>query len=218
MKRKFAVAGAVLALGIGLALAAPAALAQEGDTGPGTSACTEAGKAATKATKARDEAQDKVDLLNAQLVVLENTEPKPFQAIEDKRDEIEKADRKLADKQTLLEASVADQTEACAADDPAPTTTPAPTTEPAPPVIDFVDLDCGDFPRPDGTSAQTVLNQDANDPHKLDANNNGVACEGDGVDVEDPDDNDGVDDDNDIDVDVDVDVPSGGVDTGGGPA
>jgi hypothetical protein len=211
--RKIAVAGAVLAGLLALGMAAPVALAQEGDTGPGTAACTDAAKEVNKQDRALRDAEDALVTAEAALIAAEN-DPEASDADVDKaRKERNKARDARDDARRLLDTKLAEQAEACAAEDPAPTTTPAPTTEPAPPVIDFVDLDCGDFPRPDGTSAQTVLNQDAADPHKLDANNNGVACEGGGVDVEDTSDND-----NDIDVDVDVDVPSGAVDTGGGPA
>lgn len=40
------------------------------------------------------------------------------------------------------------------------------------------DLDCVDFPLPDGKTAQDVYNEDKSDPNNLDANNNGKPCEG----------------------------------------
>lgn len=39
------------------------------------------------------------------------------------------------------------------------------------------DLDCGDFPLADGRTAQQVLDADPSDPHRLDADDDGRACE-----------------------------------------
>jgi hypothetical protein len=57
---------------------------------------------------------------------------------------------------------------------PAETAPPA-TTTPAPTGPVFVDRDCADFPTQ--AAAQDALFEDVTDPHGLDANNNGVACE-----------------------------------------
>ncbi len=80
-----------------------------------------------------------------------------------------------------------------------PVTTP-PATPPAPPTLD--EFDCGDFPLPDGRSAQDVLDADAVDPNRLDGDSDGVAC-----------DLDDLADDDDFDQ-VGI-APSGGVATGG---
>lgn len=62
----------------------------------------------------------------------------------------------------------------------APTTTVAPTTDPttAPPTTTPAgdDKDCADFPTQ--AAAQAVLDADKTDPNHLDANHNGIACEG----------------------------------------
>jgi hypothetical protein len=80
---------------------------------------------------------------------------------------------------------------------PAPTTTPVPTTTPAPTTEPFpVDLDCKDLT---DAEAQKVLDADLSDPHNLDSDEDGLAC-----------------DENDFNESVAV--PSGGVATGGGPA
>jgi hypothetical protein len=39
------------------------------------------------------------------------------------------------------------------------------------------DLDCNDFPLADGRTAQEVFDEDKNDPHNLDADDNGIPCE-----------------------------------------
>lgn len=39
------------------------------------------------------------------------------------------------------------------------------------------DLDCSDFPLADGRTAQNVLDADPSDPHRLDAEGDGLACE-----------------------------------------
>lgn len=82
-------------------------------------------------------------------------------------------------------------------DPPPPVTTEPPppvTTEPPPP---FVDLDCSDFTNRE--AAQTKLNETPNsDPHKLDSNNNRVACESiDNNDDDNDNDNDGNNNDGD---------------------
>ena len=85
------------------------------------------------------------------------------------------------------------------------------TTPQTPPPA--VDLNCSDFPRPDGTTAQQELERDRTDPHGIDGDKNGVACDGVGdpttVLPVPPADNGGV---------GNVTTPSGGVQTGGGPA
>jgi hypothetical protein len=62
---------------------------------------------------------------------------------------------------------------ACAATTTTPPTTTPPVTPPATPP--FVDLDCIDFASP--AAAQAKLDEDRSDPHNLDANRNGIACE-----------------------------------------
>jgi hypothetical protein len=72
------------------------------------------------------------------------------------------------------------------------------TTPTTPPVAD--DVDCGEV---SDDEAQRILNADKSDPHRLDVDGDGIACE-DEVNVTPP--------------TVNVVVPSGGVATGGGPA
>lgn len=105
-----------------------------------------------------------------------------------------KADRdadskRLAELRVLLEAAIADRDEACSE----PTTTPATPTTPA-----NEDVDCDEVT---DARAQEILDADRNDPHNLDDDNDGVACEEEEVLVAD---NDSV-----------VVAPSGGVNTGG---
>lgn len=84
---------------------------------------------------------------------------------------------------------------------PTPTPTPAPTTEPAPTTTsEFpVDLDCSDL---SDAEAQKVLDADTSDPHNLDSDEDGLACD----EIVDTASNDTVV------------TPSGGVNTGAGPA
>ncbi|MQA16079.1 MAG: hypothetical protein GEV09_18585 [Pseudonocardiaceae bacterium] len=88
------------------------------------------------------------------------------------------------------------------------------------------DLDCADFPLADGTTAQNVLDADGSDPHRLDADNDGKACEGDAQEDTEPCPNAGtISDSGDwawnceqwIPVDTDdAAAPDGGVETGDG--
>lgn len=94
------------------------------------------------------------------------------------------------------------------ADDVCGTVSTTPTT-PAPPV--FIDLNCGNFPLSDGTTAQQVLDQDRTDPHGLDADSNGIACD---VTSTEPVPAPPVDNGRGV---GNVTTPSGGVPTGGGP-
>lgn len=77
----------------------------------------------------------------------------------------------------VLDRSFADAHSDCAPATTTPppattTTTVPPTSTPRP-----ADLDCNDFPLPDGRTAQDVLLADLTDPNVLDANNNKIACE-----------------------------------------
>lgn len=92
------------------------------------------------------------------------------------------------------------------------------TTTPAPELEDPRNtFNCIDFPLNDGRTAQDVLAADLSDPHNLDTDNDGVACESDQ-----PSDS-GLGNDDPAPTTVpapveNVTVPSGGVATGGGPA
>jgi len=81
-------------------------------------------------------------------------------------------------------------------DDPAPTSTV--TTTPATPAPDD-DVDCDEV---SDEEAQRILDADRNDPNDLDSDDDGVACEEDVI----------------VGNDDEVVIPSGGVNTGGGPA
>ena len=94
------------------------------------------------------------------------------------------------------------------ADDVCGTPSTTPTTPPPP----FVDLNCGNFPLPDGTTAQQMLDRDRTDPHGLDADSNGIAC--DVTAAPDPDPAPPII----VVPPQNVISPSGGVQTGGGPA
>lgn len=77
----------------------------------------------------------------------------------------------------------------CSDDPPATSTSPAPpssedpappaSTAPAAPPAAARDLDCADYPRPDGTTAQQALDTDRSDPFLLDADHDGIPCEAD---------------------------------------
>lgn len=101
--------------------------------------------------------------------------------------------RRLADLRAELKVAVDVRDKACAPD-PTPTPTPAPTTTPAPPA----DVDCDEV---SDREAQAILDRDKHDPHDLDTDGDGVACEEQIAPKRDV-----------------VVVPSGGVNTGGGPA
>lgn len=108
-------------------------------------------------------------------------------------DELNTDSKRLANLRVDLKAAIADRDEACDEDpEPTPTTTPAPTT--TPPVDN--DVDCAEV---SDARAQEILDADRNDPHNLDDDNDGVACEEETVIVN-----------NDVVV-----TPSGGVNTGG---
>lgn len=102
----------------------------------------------------------------------------------------------------VVQAAVAAQAKVKAACDttpptttpPPPTTTVPPTTTPAP----DDDVDCDEV---SDKRAQEILDADKSDPNNLDEDGDGVACEEDVTIVRDR-----------------VVVPSGGVNTGGGPA
>ena len=100
--------------------------------------------------------------------------------------------RRLADLRAELAASVKARDEAC--DDTPPTTTPAPTPAPtSPPAAE--DVDCDEV---SDERAQEILDADKSDPHNLDDDNDGIACEEEVI----------------VQRDVVV-VPNGGVNTGG---
>lgn len=148
-------------------------------------------------------------------------------ALKAQQDELSGLQATLAEKQDALDGAEEERDGSCA----------PPTTEepPAPPVEDDdtpglnPEYDCRDFPLIDGTTAQDILNADGNDPHKLDLDSDGVACEtsenhagrdsdGDGVI-----DNRGVVEEDSLDdtstgTSGNVVVPNGVIDTGVGPA
>ena len=103
--------------------------------------------------------------------------------------------RRLVDLRAELARVVQDRNEAC---DDDPTPTPTPTTPPAttPPADN--DVDCTEV---SDARAQEILNADKSDPNNLDEDNDGIACEDDVI----------------VQRDV-VRAPTGGVQTGGGPA
>ena len=59
--------------------------------------------------------------------------------------------------------------------EPPATTEPPVTTEPPPATPAFADKDCADFATK--AEAQAALDADRSDPHRLDADNDGLACE-----------------------------------------
>lgn len=86
-------------------------------------------------------------------------------------------------------------------EEPAPAPAPEPEPAPAPaPAENETDLDCKDFATQ--AEAQSELDADPSDPHRLDSDDDGVPCE----------DSFGGGSDDDQQVEV---YPSGGVDTGG---
>lgn len=104
------------------------------------------------------------------------------------KDALDTDSKRLAELRVLLEAAISDRDEACSE----PTTTPPTPTPPA-----DADVDCDEVT---DARAQEILDADRNDPHNLDDDNDGVACEEEEVLVA----------DNDVVV-----TPSGGVNTGG---
>lgn len=74
---------------------------------------------------------------------------------------------------TKVDEARAAADKACAASTTTPPTTTPPVTPPSTPP--FADLDCTDFATP--AAAQAKLDEDRSDPHGLDANHNGIACE-----------------------------------------
>lgn len=102
--------------------------------------------------------------------------------------------RRLVDVRAELKVAVDVRDKACAPDPtPTPTPTPAPTTTPAP----ADDVDCDEV---SDREAQAILDRDKNDPHDLDTDGDGVACEEQIAPKRDV-----------------VRIPVGGVQTGGGP-
>jgi hypothetical protein len=132
-------------------------------------------------------------------------------ALERAQDALNTDSRQLANLRVELTAAIADRDEDCRDLPPAPTTPPA-TTPPAVPVDEF---DCDDFAvRAD---AQAKLNETLpEDPHKLDLDSDGIACEVAELTVPPtttpPPAAPAI-----VDNDVVV-TPNGGVNTGGGPA
>jgi hypothetical protein len=103
----------------------------------------------------------------------------------------------LAKAQATLDAALRVQVGACDEPDPKPNPDP--------------DFNCIDFPLRDGRSAQDVLDETpGEDPHGIDSDGDRVACE--------PGQDTAPADDDDDDFDQIGTPPTGGVDTGGGPA
>jgi hypothetical protein len=101
--------------------------------------------------------------------------------------------KRLAGLRVELAAAIEARGKACAEPTTPPTTTqPTVTTTVTPPA----DVDCGEV---SDTEAQRILDVDKSDPNRLDDDRDGIACE------------------DDVTLN-DVVVPSGGVNTGGGPA
>jgi hypothetical protein len=206
MKKIALTVGAVLALSLGMA---PAALADDRD-------CTRAQREVARVelrlaglvTEERNAERAALEAaqaaLNTAQNALRNAAPGvdlgPLQAAVDTAREARDAarevlntdSRRLVDLRAELAAAIATRDKAC--DDTPPTTTPptpAPTTTPAP----ADDVDCDEV---SDARAQEILDADKSDPHNLDVDNDGVACE--------------------VELDVNpkpVFVPSGGVNTGG---
>jgi hypothetical protein len=120
--------------------------------------------------------------------------------LQSRKDDRNSDSKRLAELRVLLTAAISDRDEACSEPTTTPPTpTPAPTTTPAPAAEFPVDLDCSDL---SDQEAQKVLDADKSDPHNLDSDEDGFACD----EVDNPVSNDTVV------------IPSGGVNTGGGPA
>lgn len=213
MKKIGLLAGAVLALSV---MTAPVALAQDD-----TTTCDEAKRAvsrvearlAAQITEERDLEREAVRVARVARdqarVVLDtalgnDTAPaeiqrlrgllRDAQAVLDRRQaELDTDSRRLVDLRTELGLAIQVRDKACAPT-PTPTPTPAPTTTPAPPA----DVDCDEV---SDKRAQEILDADKSDPHDLDTDGDGVACEEQVAPKPDV-----------------VVVPSGGVNTGGGPA
>lgn len=189
MKKIALLAGAVLALSV---MTAPVALAQDDAT-----TCDEAKRAvsrvearvAAQITEERDLEREAVRVARVARdqarVVLDtalgnDTAPaeiqrlrgllRDAQAVLDRRQaELDTDSRRLADLRAELAAAVKVRDEACKPA-PTPTPTPAPTTTPAPPD----DVDCDEV---SDREAQAILDRDRSDPHDLDTDGDGVACE-----------------------------------------
>lgn len=204
------VAGAVLALSL---VTAPVALAADDDS------CDAARKVLVKAQVRVDDraAQERVEelaefdaakvALNAAQVELDvavglgvaadiQIAREARNAARDVRDRAQTAldtdSKRLAELRVLLTVAIGERDKAC--DETPPTTTPTPVpTTPA-----DADVDCDEVT---DARAQEILDADRSDPNNLDDDNDGVACE------------------EHITINNDVVVtPSGGVNTGGGPA
>lgn len=81
-------------------------------------------------------------------------------------------EKALVDAQARLQAAVDVRVKVCA---PPPATTPTPTPTPAPAPEPPNDLDCADLTAPG--AAQAKLDEDQSDPHRLDVDGDGIACE-----------------------------------------
>jgi hypothetical protein len=210
MIRKTALlAGAVLALSV---MTAPVALAQDDST-----SCDVAKDSVAKlekkldvavfdervketekrdeAKRARDAAQVDVDEFVAgegtpTLDELKRILKDAKETLRDAQEKLNSDSNKLVGLRAQVTLAIAERDEVCGG----VTTTPA-TPEPE------NDVDCDEV---GASEAQRILDADRNDPHNLDQDNDGIACEIDEVLVDDDDD--------------EVVVPSGGVATGGGPA
>lgn len=168
------------------------------DTGPDTNACEKAKIAEGNALQVVREAERALRDAKALSVSIEVDLPEPFDSLKTKSEaelgRIAVLERELKKANNKLDDVVEKREEKCAEDpEPTPTTTPATPTTPA-----NEDVDCDEVT---DARAQEILDADRNDPHNLDDDNDGVACEEEGVLVAD---NDSV-----------VVAPSGGVNTGG---
>lgn len=173
------------------------------------------------AREARNAARAEVERLEK--LVSENTgndnqaqEEKDLEAARNTLDRLERElgqaqkalDRKSNDVkgfESRLNAAKAERDKDC--DEPTSTATPTPSPAPVP----DGDLDCGNFPLSDGTTAQAFLERDTSDPHNIDVDNDGTACEL----LDDSAGEEAADTAAPVEVIV---TPNGGVATGGGPA
>lgn len=158
-----------------------------------------------------NQSSGKVDGLRAELATAQENLEAGHQKVADAKAALESDNEATQGIAARLELAVAERDTACGQLEPTPT--PEPTEDPEP---ESDDLNCVDFPLDDGRTAQDVLDDNASDPHDLDVDGDNVACE-----VTDDADSYVIDlnpDSSDDDTSQVATVPSGGVDTGGGPA
>lgn len=163
------------------------------DTGPDTNACKKAKVAEAELVVALDVAVKAERTVRRDSKATDGPEGEKQTTLElglitEAERVVKRTEKKLADARDKVAEKCAEPTP-----EPTPTTTPATPTTPA-----NEDVDCDEVT---DARAQEILDADRNDPHNLDDDNDGVACEEEEVLVAD---NDSV-----------VVAPSGGVNTGG---